>query len=186
MRHVRKWDICVLLAAGISVSVGELRFLYEADRGNGFLTVTCVSNLLMLREFLVEDAPTPREPLPLSLLGLTSGRDLGTLRCPCKRPPCQWSAEGRVEVDYEYVGGGLTWPQVLSVPRFPLAFDRLGNHADGTRSVVFAERKVEVMGEDEFQQTLMEAIRVCGNDDALKARLLPYVPRTEGRDMPAP
>lgn len=60
--------------------------------------------------------------------------------------------------DYVYVGSSLEWGEIPSPEKTPLLFDRLGNHPDGTRNVIFCDGSVRLMEEAEFQRVLREAV----------------------------
>jgi prepilin-type processing-associated H-X9-DG protein len=88
--------------------------------------------------------------------------------------------------DFEYVGAGLDLGKLP--PRFPLAFDKRGNHPDGTRSVLFADGSVRLLSEQEFQALLRKLLKDRGGYDPRSpfARLLAYVREGEsaGGDTP--
>jgi len=83
--------------------------------------------------------------------------------------------------DFEYVGAGLDLGKLP--PGFPLAFDKRGNHPDGTRSVLCADTTVWCLTEPDFQALLWKAIKEGGGEDPRLpcARLLAYVREGESR-----
>jgi hypothetical protein len=112
--------------------------------------------------------------------------------CPVMRRPAGQEHGFPGEVDYAYLGAGLTLQELeaLPYPGFPIVFDNEGNHVDGTRSVFFSsgiptflktggmpEEVNPVMKENDFKGVMQRCIQEYekGGKEALAARLREYL-----------
>jgi len=88
--------------------------------------------------------------------------------------------------DFEYPAAGLNLGELPN--DFPLAFDKRGNHPDGTRSVLFADGSVRLLSEQEFQALLRKLLKDRGGYDPRSpfARLLAYVQEGESAGAGTP
>jgi hypothetical protein len=175
MASGRKWDVCGALLTLFLVCWGQF-FLWDTvwapGRTQRIARQSCRENLRGMYLFFREYSEENDGRLPDGLYVMLAESGWTFLTCPCKALVASRGGADGLEIDYEYRGRGLTWAELQSMPDYPLAFDRPGNHPDGTRCVLLAGGEVRLLREKELQALLdLEAANVHTDRGDLPIRL---------------
>jgi hypothetical protein len=155
MGRLRKWDLLAVLAAASCTAAAAYLTEQEVMATSRRLRDECMETVQALRLQISEYRLDHVGDFPESLDELGLGPD--ALRCPYRaHQVSRGYVPASSDPDYIFFAAGWKKDEIADPARLPALFDRPGNHADGSRTVLFADGAVERISEAELEGLLGE------------------------------
>ena len=157
MDRLRKWDVGIaLLVLGVIV-VAVIEAHREAFPGSALFhaKAACSSRVEGLRMSIMLYSAMHDGPLPERFEGLDAYAPRW-MRCPVRSRFSKDGADGPVSYwgDYVYLGAGLNIREISDPHTYPILFDKIDNHPDGTHTVLFADWGKRKLTREELEKVL--------------------------------